>query len=69
MKSGIYFAQTEEQRTSIYTLRYDIYVEEINRYRSIADHKNRQLIEKDDEYSRLYFAVEFSKQHIGTNGG
>ena len=58
MRSGIYLAQTDKERKSIYELRYDIYVEEMKRYRSMADHENRQLIEPDDEHSRLYFAVE-----------
>ncbi len=58
MESGIYPATTEEQKQAVYRLRYDVYVEEMGRYHSIADHDNRRMIEPYDEYSRLYLAVE-----------
>ena len=58
MEAKVQVAETEAQREAIYRLRYDIYVEEMNRYGSIADHKNRRLVEPDDAWSRLYFAAE-----------
>jgi GNAT superfamily N-acetyltransferase len=42
---------------AIYRQRYEIYVEEMTRYASIADHTNRWLVEEIDERSRLYYAV------------
>ena len=58
MDAKIQVAETEAQREAIYRLRYDIYVEEMNRYGAIADHQNRRLVEPDDAWSRLYFAAE-----------
>lgn len=56
MKPTIMPATSEADREAIYRLRYDIYVEEMNRYGSIADHHGRRLIEPDDARSRLYVA-------------
>ena len=59
MKPEILAAETDAQREAIYRLRYDIYVEEMNRYWSIADHENRRLTEpEDDARSRHYLAVD-----------
>ncbi|MBT3556155.1 MAG: hypothetical protein HN644_11125 [Rhodospirillales bacterium] len=57
MEPGIYPAVTDDEKRAVYRLRYDVYVEEMGRYQSIADHKNRLLIEPEDDYSRLYMAV------------
>lgn len=33
-------ARTGEERNSVFRLRYQVYVEELKRYRSIADHES-----------------------------
>ena len=44
-KDGIFPAETAEEKEAIYRFRYEIYVEEMGRYRSIADHERRLLID------------------------
>ena len=56
MKPIITPATSEADREAVYRLRYEIYVEEMNRYGSIADHDGRRLVEADDAWSRLYLA-------------
>jgi hypothetical protein len=56
-EDGVHPATTEQERQAIYRQRYEIYVEEMDRYRSIADHQNRWLTEPIDESSRLFYAV------------
>ena len=58
MQPKIEQALTREQKERVYSLRYKIYVEEMNRYRSIADHDRRHLIEDVDAQSRLYMVIE-----------
>ncbi len=65
MQPQIQRAETEAQREAIYRLRYEIYVEEMGRYRAVADHKRRRLVEPDDARSRLYFAAE-GDEVVGT---
>ena len=36
---------TDAQREAVYRFRYDIYVEEMGRYRDVADHEGRRLVE------------------------
>ncbi len=50
-------AETEEERRAVYRLRYDVYVEEMGRYRSVADHEQRMLYEDCDEQSRISYAA------------
>jgi len=52
----IAIAETEEVRRAVYRLRHDVYVEEMGRYRSIADHKQRMLYEDCDDQSRISYA-------------
>lgn len=40
----------------IYRFKYEIYVDEMGRYQSIADHLNRSLKEADDDRSHIYQA-------------
>lgn len=54
---GVYPATTEREREAIYRQRYEIYVQAMNRYGSIADHDNRWLAEDIDDVSRLFYAV------------
>jgi hypothetical protein len=54
---GVHLATGEDERAAIYRQRYEIYVEEMDRYSAIADHQNRWLVEELDEVSRLFYAV------------
>ena len=45
---------TENQLRECQRLRYEIYVEEMDRYKAVADHKRKLLIEPVDEISRHY---------------
>jgi predicted GNAT family N-acyltransferase len=54
MRFGI--AETAEEKQAMYRLRYDVYVEEMGRYRSVADHAQRMLYEDCDEQSRISYA-------------
>jgi predicted GNAT family N-acyltransferase len=58
MPPDIYCAETDEDRNAIFRFRYHVYVEEMNRYGSIADHENKLLIEEDDAHSRLYAVTD-----------
>lgn len=52
----VFEAETDAQKDLAYRLRYEIYVEEMNRYRGAADHAARMLIEAEDGQSRLFIA-------------
>ena len=39
IRNGFHLAQTEEEKQAIYRFRYDVYVEEMGRYGSAADHE------------------------------
>ena len=58
MKPTIHEAVTPQQRHDVYRFRYDIYVEEMGRYRSVADHDQRIFSEPEDETARLYYATD-----------
>ena len=65
MKPQIQEATTGQQRHDVFRFRYDTYVEEMGRYRSIANHTERTLIEPEDETARLYIATDGEKV-VGT---
>ena len=50
-------AQSDEDREAIYRFRYRVYVEEMDRYRAIADHAGKRLVEPDDATSHLFQAT------------
>ncbi len=50
-------ATSDEDREAIYRFRYRVYVEEMDRYRTIADHERKRLIEPDDAASHLFKAT------------
>ena len=58
MKPVIREAVTPEERDEVFRFRYQVYVEEMGRYRSVADHEGRKLIEADDATARLYYATD-----------
>ncbi len=49
-------AGTDAAREAVYRFRYRIYVEEMGRYGSIADHAGKRLVEPDDEAGHLIAA-------------
>jgi hypothetical protein len=59
-------ATDDRDREAVYRLRYDIYVEEMGRYHSIADHRKRLLIEEVDAQSRLFVARDGDRV-VGTS--
>lgn len=63
MRIGI--VETQAEREAVYRLRYDVYVEEMGRYRSVADHKRRMLYEDVDEQSRISY-VEIDGEFVAT---
>ncbi len=58
-------AETDRDRDAVYRLRYRVYVQEMNRYGSIADHETQRLVEPDDARSRLYLAGD-GEEAVGT---
>ena len=58
MRAGIHIAETKAEKQAVYRFRYQVYVEEMGRYRSIADHENRLLTEPEDDHSRIFYAAE-----------
>ena len=58
-------ALSDEERDAVYRFRYRIYVEEMDRYRSIADHKSKRLYEPDDDTSHIFHALSQGKV-VGT---
>lgn len=49
-------AESEAEREAIFHFRYRIYVEEMGRYRSVADHERERFCELVDEHSMLFYA-------------
>ena len=58
MPIEIRFAEVAADKQSVFRLRYEIYVEEMDRYRSISDNDNRVMIEDVDALSRFLIAEE-----------
>ena len=54
----IVVASSDAEREAIYRFRYRVYVEEMNRYRSVADHDGKRLVEPDDARSHLFYASD-----------
>src|SRR5262245_66044110 len=57
IRTGFHAAQTEEEKLAVYRLRYDIYVEEMGRYRGAADHDRRLLVEPEDQTARIFYGA------------
>src|SRR5262245_2669306 len=57
IRPGFHAAETEEEKFAVYRLRYDIYVEEMGRYRGAADHERRLLVEPEDHTARIFYAA------------
>ena len=59
-------ADTLEDRHRVFRFRYEIYVEEMKRAQTYADHKNRTIIEPFDETAHIFFAEDDSGTVVGT---
>jgi hypothetical protein len=51
-------ATTDEERDAIYRFRYEVYVDELGRYRTAADHQRRRLADPEDARSWLFYATD-----------
>ena len=58
VRSGIHLAEHEDEKEAVYRFRYDVYVEEMGRYGTAADHANRRLVEPEDATARIFYAAE-----------
>jgi hypothetical protein len=54
----IAIAETEDEKRAVYRFRYDVYVKEMGRYQTTADHEQRMLVEDCDAHSRIFYATE-----------
>jgi hypothetical protein len=54
----IHIAQSAAELEAIQRFRYEVYVEEMGRYRTSADHAGRRLADEEDEGSWLVFATD-----------
>ena len=66
MSVEVFRAQSEQDREELFRFRYAVYVEEMGRYRRIADHAGRRLVEPEDAHSILYGAREHERV-VGTS--
>src|SRR5689334_19846654 len=49
---------TADELDAVQRFRYEVYVEEMGRYRATADHSNRKLVDDVDERSWNVFAID-----------
>lgn len=61
----IRIAHTDEEKEAVYRLRYDVYVEEMGRYHSVADHEKRQFAEPEDDGSHILY-IELEGETVAT---
>ena len=61
VRNGTHNARSEEEKEAVYRFRYDIYVEEMGRYRGIADHAHRRFREPEDDTARIFYAASDGK--------
>jgi hypothetical protein len=54
----IAIAETEDEKRAVYRFRYSIYVEEMGKYKAVADHAQRLFYEPCDAHSRIFYATE-----------
>lgn len=50
-------AATEADREAVFRFRYEVYVEELGRYRDVADHAHRRLADPEDDHSWIVCAT------------
>ncbi len=58
MKPEIVEATSKDDRLKVFKFRYDTYVEEMGRYRAVANHEDRTFVEDEDQSARLYMAID-----------
>jgi hypothetical protein len=58
-------ATTDEEREAVFRFRYEVYVEEMGRYRAVADHEHRRLADPEDDHSWIVFA-RVGNEIVGT---
>lgn len=58
IRNGIHIAESDEEKKAVFRFRYEIYVQEMGRYRGIADHENRLFREPEDDTARIFYAAE-----------
>jgi len=56
-KTGIFFAETEAEKEAVYRFRYTIYVTEMGRYATTADHERKMLFDPEDATARIAYAL------------
>src|SRR5271166_3157494 len=66
MTVEVFRARSDPDREELFRFRYAVYVEEMGRYRRIADHRGRRLVEPEDAHSALYGAREDGRV-VGTS--
>ena len=49
-------AATDAEREAVFRFRYEVYVEELGRYRGLADHEHRRLVDAEDDHSWIVYA-------------
>ena len=58
VRNGLHTAESEEEKEAVYRFRYEVYVEEMGRYRAVADHEGRRFREPEDDTARIFYAAE-----------
>jgi Cyclic nucleotide-binding domain len=66
LRPGIHLAESDAEKEAVYRLRYDIYVEEMGRFRGLADHAGRRLIEPEDATARIFYGAEADGTVVAT---
>jgi GNAT superfamily N-acetyltransferase len=51
-------ATTSDEMEAIHRLRYEVYVEELHRYRGRADQEHRRFAEPEDAWSTVFYAAD-----------
>ena len=54
-------AKTPEERAAVFRFWYSVYVEELGRYRGVADHDRRELRDPEDDRGRILYAADDGK--------
>jgi len=57
-RSGVFFAETQAEKEAVYRFRYTIYINEMGRYASVADHERRMVVEPEDATARIIYALQ-----------
>ena len=57
LQDGTHLAESSEEKEAVYRFRYAVYVEEMGRYRGVADHDRRRFYEPEDETARIFYAA------------